>query len=119
MSYPCFHLVAEENFRDFIQLTDHLRGGMTGPNKHIVKQGEEADEAYVIVDGECEVEASFVYRRNEKEKIKTKKLCILKNHDMFGELALLFKNKRTATVTTTEHTQYLRIPAFAMRKYMA
>ena len=45
-------------------------------------------------------------------------MCRMGNKSLFGELSLLFKGKRTATVTTLEAVNVLVIPLIPFRKYM-
>ena len=85
---------------------------------NVFNQGDEPDNAYVIVNGECEVTVSFAYTKMGKTKIKSKKMCRLGNKSLFGELSLLFKGKRTATITTLEAINVLVIPFAPFRKYM-
>jgi CRP-like cAMP-binding protein len=65
--------------------------------KELTTEGERGREFFVILDGEAEV------RRNGR-KIKT-----LGNGDFLGEIALVSKVPRTATVTTTRPTRVLVI----------
>ena len=61
---------------------------------------------------------SFTYTKMGKSKVKSKKMCRIGNKSLFGELSLLFKGKRTATVTTLEAINVLVIPYAPFRKYM-
>ena len=57
------------------------------PGDVIVREGEETDEAYIILSGEIEV---------TKEG---KHLAVLKENSIFGEIALVDQRPRTATCT--------------------
>ena len=45
-------------------------------------------------------------------------MCDMGNRTIFGELSLLFKGKRTATVKTLEACHVVIIPAETFNKYM-
>ena len=53
----------------------------------ILKEGEETDDAYIILEGEVEV------TKNNKQ------VALLKENSIFGEIALVDKRPRTATCT--------------------
>ena len=77
-------------------------------NDILCKQGEKADEFYIIVSGQCTVTCKG---GDDEEEIR--KVGILKELDFFGESALLGEegmNIRNATVTaTTEYVQVLSL----------
>jgi CRP-like cAMP-binding protein len=45
-------------------------------------------------------------------------MCDMGNRTIFGELSLLFRGKRTATVKTQEASYVIVIPADTFNKYM-
>ena len=65
--------------------------------KTLTKEGDRGREFFVLLDGTAEV-------RKKGRKINT-----LKQGDFFGEIALVTKMPRTATVTTTSPTRALVI----------
>lgn len=67
----------------------------------IIEQGDEAHRAYYIESGRVEV----IIRENRKEL----KVAELGPGDIFGEMALLSKNKRSATVRSLEATSVVII----------
>ena len=69
------------------------------PGRPLVREGGLGLEFFVLVDGEVEVE-----RRGRK-------VSTLRPGDFFGEIALLSKIPRTATVTTTRPVRALVITA--------
>ena len=69
----------------------------------VVREGDEADALYVLVDGRVDVTA-------HGEKGSTDKhIRYMKSPSFFGEIGLLQGIPRTATVTTTEPTRLWRI----------
>ena len=67
------------------------------PEEIIINQGDDPDHLYLIARGGCNV-----YVRN---RINAKvKVNVLKSGDIFGEVALINKNKRTATVKTNNYS---------------
>ena len=118
LNYPCFQTVAENDFSQFSKLTNNLTFERIEIGVNVFNQGDEPDNAYVIVNGECEVNVSFSYTKMGKTKVKSKKMCRIGNKSLFGELSLLFKGKRTATITTLEAINVLVIPFAPFRKYM-
>jgi hypothetical protein len=66
------------------------------PEEHVVSQGEEATELFFISRGECIV---FV----KDEKGEDNEVRRVSDGDIFGEVALLNKCKRTATVKTVNY----------------
>ena len=70
--------------------------------QHVVRQGDDADAAYVVMHGRLKV---TVTPRMGGEKAAA--LGIMGPGDVFGELALLSGAKRTATVSALEPTQVI------------
>jgi MFS family permease len=69
----------------------------------VVAEGDEADSFYVVVSGRLSVTG-----RGEHES--TRHLGELGAGDYFGEIGLIERTPRTATVTADETTRLLRIP---------
>jgi len=77
-----------------------------GHNEVIIKEGDDADGMYFILDGEVEVRESD-------------NLCItLKAGDFFGEIALLKDGKRTATVVAKKRCEMLELTTYDFNKLM-
>lgn len=66
----------------------------------IVSQGETGDEMFVVLDGEVEVSKTL-------EDGHEKKLRIIPTGELFGEIALVTRSARTATVTARTPTKIL------------
>lgn len=84
---PIFH-----NEPKLTQLLTHsLKNRFTKPEEEIITAGNEADNLYFLVSGECEV---FVTDKN-KERVR---VCYMNPGAHFGEIGLLYGTLRTATV---------------------
>jgi CRP-like cAMP-binding protein len=66
------------------------------PDDYIIREGERGDSLYFINKGECDVTL-----RDSKTK-EQNCIAILKDGVIFGEIALLTKLKRTATVVSKD-----------------
>lgn len=71
--------------------------------KELIREGDRGREFFVMLGGTADV-------RRKGRKINT-----LKPNDFFGEIALVSRSPRTATVTTTSDAQLLVITASAFR----
>ncbi len=71
--------------------------------KELLQEGDRGREFFVLLDGAADV------RR------KSRKLNTLGPGDFFGEIALVSRTPRTATVTTTEDSRLLVITASSFR----
>lgn len=101
----------EDRFRSVGDLRRHLvrfmRGGGEFPRAkfaagdHIVREGEPADAAYIIVSGRCEV-----YGQRDGERVP---LLHLGPGEVFGETAILASSPRTASVVALEPMEVLVI----------
>jgi len=72
------------------------------PGEAVVREGEEADAFYVIVDGRFAVSA-----RGEGDEEQA--LRELEAGEYFGEIGLIERIPRTATVTAAKQSQLLRV----------
>jgi CRP-like cAMP-binding protein len=83
---PLFEGLSRKELTQLARSTDDLE---VGPGKVLCKEGELGHEFFVIVEGEAEV-------RRGGRKVDT-----MGPGDFFGEIALVEKSRRTATVTST------------------
>jgi CRP-like cAMP-binding protein len=75
-----------------------------GPNLTLVKEGDLADAFYVVVEGRLAVASTG------GAAVEPRALADLGPGDCFGEIGLLHRRPRTATVTTMSDTTLYRIP---------
>jgi len=118
LDYPCFQNLAAYNFENFCSLAQELFMECVLPDTVLLRQGEEPDMAYVLVQGHVQVEVTFSFSKFGKTQLKTKKMCKMGNKSLFGELSLLFNGKRTATVSSLEACYVLLIRKEPFLKYM-
>ncbi len=91
---PLFARCSRKELQQIASVADEVE---LPEGKELTKEGERGREFFVILDGAADV------RRNGR-KIRT-----LESGDFLGEIALVSKSPRTATVTTTEPTRALVI----------
>ena len=79
------------------KLTKRLKICTFTPEDEIVIQGQDGENLYIISKGECIVSVANHLNIN-------KNIWILKTGDIFGEVALIYNWKRTATVKTSNYS---------------
>jgi serine/threonine-protein kinase len=98
-------------------LVKFMRGGAEfprrsyAPGEAIVREGEPGDAAYILVEGSCEV------RKETPNGPRT--LQTYRPGDVFGEMAILTKGPRTATVVTLEPTTVLVVTSHLLEQELA
>ena len=88
---PLFENLSKDELERLAKETEDLE---VEPGKVLCREGETAQEFFVIIDGEVEVTQGG-------ERIRT-----LSDGDFFGEIALLEDIPRTATVRATTHLRF-------------
>jgi CRP-like cAMP-binding protein len=83
-----------------------------GANESIVREGEEADALYVLVSGRVDVKA-----RGEGET--ERHIRVMEPGSYFGEIGVLERIPRTATVTALEDVELYRIEGTAFLDALA
>jgi CRP-like cAMP-binding protein len=91
---PLFSQLSKKALQDVARIADEID---LPEGKVLAKEGARGQEFVVIVKGKAEVE-----RNGER-------INMLGDGDFFGEIALVTKRPRTATVTTTASTRALVI----------
>lgn len=69
------------------------------PGAVICREGEEGEEMYIIQNGKVRVSKRFAGR--------TQVVSVLEKGDFFGEMAIVNRIQRTATVTAIDHVELL------------
>jgi signal transduction histidine kinase len=77
----------------------------------LIKQGETGDSAYVVISGEFEIQ-----KQSGESLIK---IDIRNPGDVVGEMALLARTPRSATVISKTDSEVLRIPQEAFEKLLS
>ncbi len=72
------------------------------PGQVLVKQGDQGDAAYIILEGEAEV----VLSQDDGSEVV---VATLKKNSVLGEIAILCDVPRTATVRAKDKTETLKI----------
>ena len=85
-----------------IARTAHVR--TYAPGEEVVREGEEGIGLYAIASGEVEV---FQTKDGQERPLRT-----MHTGEAFGELSLLAKHSRTATVRATQETECLVFTAW-------
>lgn len=96
-----FRELSEASLAD---LAPRLRVGTRGPGEVIFREGEPATEMYVLLAGELEVVKAS---RSGRET----RVAILGPGDVFGEMAILDHEARSATVRSLSPVRLLRLSA--------
>ncbi|CAD8126891.1 unnamed protein product [Paramecium sonneborni] len=107
------------NYKDrpfFTDLCKHLYMQTFEPNSWIFKQGDEGDKFYVILNGSVRV---LIDQATTLTDVMIKKeVAQLKKGEFFGEMALQFNLKRTATIITNEITDLIILENEAFQQFM-
>ena len=98
-----FHSLSEEQIA---LVAAELKEQSFGAGVEVIKEGTEGNSLYLICSGSVSVT-----RKGGKEPVAT-----LVKYDYFGEVALLTRRKRTATVTTLEPTVVLVLSSEQFKK---
>lgn len=92
------------NPEQIAQLTDTLEKREYQPQDKIIQQGEEGDEFFILLSGEC---AATVMSVGPNGSVDIQEHRRYYEGDLFGERALLKKTTRAATVTALRKTEVL------------
>jgi len=96
---PLFQGLSDEELR---QLMDNAEPVSLGAGDVLIKQGETGDSAYVVIKGEFEIQ-----KQSGQSLIK---IDVRNPGDVVGEMALLSRTPRNATVIAKTDGEALRIP---------
>ena len=99
-------------------LVRFMRGGAEFPRRtyaageHIIREGEQGDAAYILVEGRCEV-------RKDAGASSGPALKTIEPGEVFGEMAILTEGARTASVVATEPTTVLVVTSQVLEQEVA
>ena len=79
------------------QMISKFKTELREPEDVVVQQFDDTDQMFIIAKGACEV--SIIDEKKNVEKLK-----VLRPGDYFGEIALIYGSKRSATVTSTKYS---------------
>ena len=94
------------------ELQRFVRGGGTFPRvriprgQHVLREGEEADAAYLIVSGSCGVYTQLTEGTEDLRRLTA--------GDLFGEMGILTAGQRTASVVALEDCELVKITREAL-----
>ena len=100
-------LFAELDATEISDIMELLRAQVVEPGEIIMRAGDAARSMYFIAAGEVEIEI-----RGKKERVR------LGTGQFFGEVALLRRTRRTATVTAITRTNLLGLDAHDLHALM-
>jgi ABC-type bacteriocin/lantibiotic exporter with double-glycine peptidase domain/CRP-like cAMP-binding protein len=105
---PLFRPLSEDAFA---KLRARLRPEHHEFGEVIVRQGDAADAIFILVSGRVRV----VKQNARGEELS---LAVLRPGDAFGELALMARNERTATVRASTAVELLRLDGLEFRRLL-
>ena len=83
-----------------------------GGGEIVMEEGGEGDTMYVVLEGEVEVSKSLLMKFGDNDFRETEKVLTRfrpEDHMVFGEMALIGEDTRSATIITMEECRLLEI----------
>jgi len=90
-------------------LVDKLGTCFTTPEEVVLKQGEEMEDMYWIQQGDCAVN---IKEHDRQERVAVR---LLVEGDHFGEIGMMYKCKRTASVISRNYNTMARLSYYRYR----
>ncbi|HWL33051.1 MAG TPA: cyclic nucleotide-binding domain-containing protein [Gaiellaceae bacterium] len=100
---PLFSAASKQDLAEIASIADEID---LSDGKVLIKEGDAGREFFVLVDGTAEVQRGG------------KKVAALGPGDFFGEISLISKTPRNATITTTSPVRALVITDRAFRQLL-
>ena len=100
---PLFASASKQELAEIASIADEID---LPDGKTLIREGDSGREFFVLIDGSAEVQRSG------------KKVASLGAGDFFGEIALIAKTPRNATITTTSPVRALVITDRAFRQLL-
>lgn len=104
-----FRNLSDDQIREILEIS---RKVTFSENEIVMGEGDEGDMMYIILEGTVEVVKSLVMGDPDDEAASTNKVFTrldAATHAVFGEIALLEKMKRTATIKTVTKCTFYEI----------
>lgn len=95
---------------DLCKFLEYLDEEVYDPGDPIIREGESGDRLYVIVEGTALVEKKVL----AKDGITFECIATLKHGETFGEMELVDKQPRSATVRARDRVVVLSLPSVAI-----
>ena len=104
-----FRNLAEDQIRKILKISREVT---FSEGEFIMREGEEGDTLYIILEGTVEVVKSLVRGEGDEEEDRQNKVFTrldASGHAVFGEMALLETMRRTATIHTVTKCRFYEI----------
>lgn len=101
--------ISDQELRKF---TEYLEREVYPPGEAIIKEGESGDRLYIIIAGTAMVEKKVL----AKEGITFECIATLKPGETFGEMELVDKQPRSATVRARDRVSVLSLPSISIHE---
>ncbi|WP_320173798.1 cyclic nucleotide-binding domain-containing protein [Maridesulfovibrio sp.] len=110
MSIPLFQNLEEKELQQVKSIFANIA---VCSGTEIISEGEVGDEMFILVDGKVRITKAMLMKGMSLPLSEIKNTCkVLANLDdssypMFGEIALIDRDQRSATVTVVEDSEFL------------
>ncbi|WOO42298.1 cyclic nucleotide-binding domain-containing protein [Rubellicoccus peritrichatus] len=98
--------------QDLRKFTEYLDQEVFAPGEIIINEGESGDRLYLMVEGTASVEKKVL----AKDGISFETIATLKAGETFGEMELVDKHPRSATVRARDSVQVLSLPSISIHQ---
>ncbi|MEW6666842.1 MAG: cyclic nucleotide-binding domain-containing protein [Thermodesulfobacteriota bacterium] len=106
---PIFEGIGEEGLAEILKIVREKR---FQKDEMIMQEGDEGSTMYMILEGELGVSKALTMKFGEDDYRKTEKVLnrlTAKNHAVFGEMALIAEDKRSASIQCNTECVLLEI----------
>ncbi len=110
---PLFHGLTNYQLKDISSISREQR---YKKGQVIIREGDSADIMYILIKGSVEISRTVTINISKEQLGELEKSIVkleAKDHPCFGEVALLEKSLRGATITALEDCHLLGIPGEA------
>jgi eukaryotic-like serine/threonine-protein kinase len=96
----------QRDLQSFLNGAGHLPTVQFAPEEIVIREGDEATQAYLIVSGECE---AYLVRDGQRKTLRT-----LHAGDVFGEMAILTGGTRTSNIVAVTELELRVVTAASL-----